>query len=636
MSRLSFFLKFYQTCKLKFFILVLIFAFAGSILSCSLLVQRNNKVYGKAQIENIVGENLIEGDEEQEEYDLLFGTMEKVMTLFSLGSILIVVWGCTSILFFQNISMEKSHAMLRIFGMQKKDIFVKALVEGLGFGLLGGLVGDAGGYVLFFHLSKKLCGIDVSMSKSKEMLLVFPVVLFVLVIIAFFASLISGLFIYEKPVTVMLYKRGAKKDKQTYLRYGILEFIILYSVTLGLFFKNKSYINGMLILCSIIFSLLFGVFHFMFQGQGRKREKGTKPLDQIWSLSYRFLCTRKRRDALLASTISVGAVIICIVLNVVFNFSGILRDAYRDNMGYSTAVWMENSLDEEGRIQSILDENGYGYTMVYSKLMKYNELSGFPLDDNYFWAMIINRKTDSNIHFKVAEGTFAAENRFAGICGLKFGQKSSLFGRELTYSDIITDSQWLSQINYSIKVNREDWELNLDESFHTCFLMDIDRAAEEKLETLLSQESCSVNTASALVDELSEILSDYLSVVSLVGLMLILVTGTFFYSMVRSDLLARKKELYLYQIYGASRKKAFWVVYLEYLMIAWIASFCVVFVTMVLGESIFYFMLKRHYPLSIPVVFITSFVVTLFVLFCCMAAQWINFVSGNMEIIRDE
>ena len=211
MSRLSFFLKFYQTCKLKFFILVLIFAFAGSILSCSLLVQRNNKVYGKAQIENIVGENLIEGDEEQEEYDLLFGTMEKVMTLFSLGSILIVVWGCTSILFFQNISMEKSHAMLRIFGMQKKDIFVKALVEGLGFGLLGGLVGDAGGYVLFFHLSKKLCGIDVSMSKSKEMLLVFPVVLFVLVIIAFFASLISGLFIYEKPVTVMLYKRGEKK-----------------------------------------------------------------------------------------------------------------------------------------------------------------------------------------------------------------------------------------------------------------------------------------------------------------------------------------------------------------------------------------------------------------------------------------
>lgn len=518
MSRLSFFLKFYQTCKLKFFILVLIFAFAGSILSCSLLVQRNNKVYGKAQIENIVGENLIEGDEEQEEYDLLFGTMEKVMTLFSLGSILIVVWGCTSILFFQNISMEKSHAMLRIFGMQKKDIFVKALVEGLGFGLLGGLVGDAGGYVLFFHLSKKLCGIDVSMSKSKEMLLVFPVVLFVLVIIAFFASLISGLFIYEKPVTVMLYKRGAKKDKQTYLRYGILEFIILYSVTLGLFFKNKSYING----------------------------------------------------------------------------------------------------------------------MVYSKLMKYNELNGFPLDDNYFWAMIINRKTDSNIHFKVAEGTFAAENRFAGICGLKFGQKSSLFGRELTYSDIITDSQWLSQINYSIKVNREDWELNLDESFHTCFLMDIDRAAEEKLETLLSQESCSVNTASALVDELSEILSDYLSVVSLVGLMLILVTGTFFYSMVRSDLFARKKELYLYQIYGASRKKAFWVVYLEYLMIAWIASFCVVFVTMVLGESIFYFMLKRHYPLSIPVVLITSFVVTLFVLFCCMAAQWINFVSGNMEIIRDE
>ena len=92
----------------------------------------------------------------------------------------------------------------------------------------------------------------------------------------------------------------------------------------------------------------------------------------------------------------------------------------------------------------------------------------------------------------------------------------------------------------------------------------------------------------------------------------------------------------MYQIYGASRKKAFWVVYLEYLMIAWIASFSVILVTMVLGDVVFSLMLKKHYPLSIPVVLITSLVSTLFVLACCMIAQLMNFMSTKMEIIRDE
>ena len=145
-----------------------------------------------------------------------------------------------------------------------------------------------------------------------------------------------------------------------------------------------------------------------------------------------------------------------------------------------------------------------------------------------------------------------------------------------------------------------------------------------------------METASQLTDMIIELLSEYLSVVAVAGMMLILVTGAFFYSMVRSDLLSRKRELYLYQIYGASRRKAFWVVYLEYLLIAWIASFSVILVVMVLGDAVFSLMLNKHYPLSIPVVLITSFVSTLFVLICCMVAQLMNFMSTKMEIIRDE
>lgn len=213
MRRLTFFLKFCKTQKMRFLTLVLIFAFAGAILSCSLLVQRNNDAYANAQMQVLNDQNVIEEDFDGEA-DGVFIIMEKVMTVFSLGSVLIVVWGCTSILFFQNISMQKSHAMLRIFGMRRKDVFIRACGEGISFGLSGSLVGCAGGYGLFLHLSRKLCNIEEYISVfSVETAGILLVVMGILTLIAFFGSLISGLFIYETPIVSMFYGRETEKEK---------------------------------------------------------------------------------------------------------------------------------------------------------------------------------------------------------------------------------------------------------------------------------------------------------------------------------------------------------------------------------------------------------------------------------------
>lgn len=76
--------------------------------------------------------------------------------------------------------------MLRIFGMQKKDVFYRAWVEGISFGILGGIIGDAGGYFLFRHLSKKLCNIETQVHLfSMETFKVLLVVIIFLVLISF-------------------------------------------------------------------------------------------------------------------------------------------------------------------------------------------------------------------------------------------------------------------------------------------------------------------------------------------------------------------------------------------------------------------------------------------------------------------
>lgn len=648
MRKLAFFMQFYRTQKLKFLILVCIFAFAGAILSCSLLVQSNNRSYARAQAkiweeDNTFLESEFNEDIEKELNNELsvFNIMGRVMTVFALGSILIVAWGCTSILMFQNYAMQKSHAMLKIFGMGKRDIFIRALVEGISFGLLGGILGDVGGYFLFTHLSGKLCNIDAFVPLfSPEMLKILLLVVCVLTVIAFFGSLISGLSIYEMPIIFMLYGRKGEKGRQTNRIYGVLEFILLYVLISVLFRKNWREINVMLLICGIILLLLLGIFYIFFHEQGKKRNHGIKVLEKISGISYRFLCSRHKRDALLAATVSVGAIIICVAANFIFDFRVSLRAAYSKNEGYSTVVEAPG-LQEQGMIQEILEKNGYRYSKGYTKEMKYVDI-GIPHDeekDEYdgFYALVLDGQTDDNKAFQIPEGCFASENYFSFRCDLELREESDIFGNNLKFYKRAGQSGMRVVIfPYNFIVNRSDFGWEMDDTWDTVWILDIDRASEERLESLMEGQRCTVITTTAAVNELVEVLSDYLSIVAVVGIMLVLVTGTFFYSMVRSDLLSRKKEMFLYRVYGASRRKAFWVIFLEYLMIAWIAAFCVIAASTLIGGAIYGFILGTYYPLSLPVVAVTFLAVTCFVLGCCYIAQWINFMGGKMEMIRDE
>lgn len=636
MRRLSFFLKFYKTQKIRFLALVLIFAFAAAILSCSLLVYRNNDAYAKARIQVWSEENaLVEGDIQTAED--MFDLMERVMTIFAFGSVLIAVWGCTSILFFQNISMQKSHAMLRVFGMRKKDIFIRAWVEGTAFGLLGSIPGIAGGYGLFIHLSRKVCDMETSIPMfSVELLQVLGIVMIVFTLIAFFGSFISGLFIYESSIVAMLYGREAGKRKKTYPLYGILEFALLYALVLLLFFRNRAYVNWMLVICGVMLLLLSAAFYIVFRWMRRQRDKGKKVLEKISGISFRFLYTRSRRDAILAATVSVGAIIICIALNIMFDFTGVLRGAFSKNGGYTTVVTVPG-VDQGAKMGEILDKNGYLYTMGYYKSTGYSKLGiRIPEDaTDGVDILLVEKQTDGNKNFQVEKGCFAAEGYSIYRCDLKMREDSDVFGKRLTYNKHI-DLTGIYLLNYGIIMNREDWVMGFDNTWDTVYMIDLDKEGEQELKELLEGERCEINTAGAIVDELVKLLSDYWSIVAATGAMLVLVTGTFFYSMVRSDLLARKKEMYLYQIYGASRKKAFRVVYLEYVMIAWIASFCVLLVCAAVGGTLYKIILASNYPLSAPTVLLTVTAVTLFVLACCYAAQWMNFRSTKLEIIRDE
>lgn len=652
MNKTRLFIKLYYRQKIKFLIMVIIFALTGMVISCSFFIRENNENFYEAQLvileENSVSEDdmeeiqIMREEASRKEGSFVTNSVSNILSVFAFVSILTGIWGCTSLLFFQNTAMQKSFVMLKVFGIQRKDLVYKALTDGVSYGFLGGLAGSTGGFYLFKYLSARLCKLDNTFSIfSIESLKTLLLTVLMLFIIAFSVSLVSCLYLYEKPVILVLYERNTEKEKQIYWKVALVMAVFMYFIICIVFRKTLCYINILFIICITVILLLTLTFYIIFKSQAQKRNNKGKILNSIYGISRCFLCTRNKRDAFLAASVSAGAIIICFILNIEFNFSGILRDSYRDKQGYSTVVSLQgfNNLNE---IESLLNNNGYKYTLLYNKWVEYKELNNVRKDtkkDKYtgFFAALLVKQTDNNINFQIPKGSFAAENYFVYRCGLELGKEYNIFGGNTVYSSNLDgNKQNMALARYNFIINLEDWHLGTDNTWRSLFLLDLSRQEEENLKKLLLNVHCNVETASQLTDELNKIMSDYISVILVAGFMLILVTTTFFYSMVQSDLAARKKELYLYQLYGASRKKAFRVVYFEYLLIAWIASFSVVCVTMFLGSCFFRFMLNRHYPLSVPVVLVTSFISSLFVLLCCFAAQWVNSIGTKTEIIRDE
>lgn len=628
MNKMLFFLKLNRQYRWKCFLLLLVFTFAGIVIAGTLFVSQNNAYFYQAQLTEL---KTIAKDASE----LVYQQAENTLSVFSLASIFIAVWGGFTLLLFKDLSMKKTFAMCKIYGMKANDLIYKALADLFFYGILAGILGGIGGYQLFRYLAAYICHMDAAIHFfSLDMLGIVCKELLILSTIAFFGSFISGNFVYQQHVMNVLNQRKEKPRRHAVTAWNMAGIFVLSAEVMLIFSGSLHYILMISAITAITAFLLYVIFHFIFSRQISKN-RNRKPLTSLWGLSFRFLCSHSKKDALLAATVSVGAILICFIMNIKFNFSGIITDSYRDNMGYSVGVRVSD-WEETETIANLLDEHGYSYTLLYSKLMPYRELYGQEGTEGEFWTAVIGKQTDGNRHFSVPEGTFAVENYFSGHLQIHPGDTSEILGKQMPCERMLSEAQALSLINYNLLVNETDWDFGLDASFSPIFLMDLSQKQIKGLKQILNLTSCTVETAAQIADALQEIFAKYISVVLMVGSMLVLVISTFFYSMIQNDLSERKTETFLYRIYGASQQKSKRIIYQEYMMIALIASFSVILVIMIFGEAFFLFFLHRHYPVSVLVVLVTTLSVAGFVMLCCIAAEKMDVRQRQIELIRDE
>lgn len=564
-----------------------------------------------------------------------FHVTENVLGLIAAAAVFVGAAGGVFLIGFRAYTSEKSLVIMHIFGMGWEDLLWKALLDSVAFALLTSLAGYFFGYVLFLGYVRRMLVTDVVLALlSADAAGVLAQVLLLVFGVVFLGNLFADTWIYEKPIAQTLYERSAVKrqQKSVWFLTGIVVFIAGYAAFVFHIQSNVLTTVGMVLL--ILSVLLFFFFHLFF-GKLTKKRRRTKKIRSITDLSFCFLCSRNKRDALLAIVISAGTIIICIMANVWFNIGGMLRSAYQDNMGYTTLLRVyDYGQGEEARQR--LDAEDIPYTYGYSKVMDYAALYGMGETQGKFWALVIAGQTDENPHFKVAEHSMLAENMFRSRCGLKMGERTSIFGSDVTCAGGLTDRQYLALMNYNFIVNLCDWQIGIDDTWHTVFLINVSRQEERLLEERMQGISCSVETASGLIDEVKNSLSDYFEIIVLAAVMIILATAAVFYTVIQSDLFSRRTELYLYRAVGASFGRAQRVIYGEYIMVALAAAAAVSMTVMICGELYFYYGLGKHFWLSVPIVGITTGAAVLFVFLCCLAAGYVNAKVTKSEVIRDE
>ncbi len=626
MRKEALFLKLYRKKMPENIIIFLLFTLLAAAISMVLFVQKNNTYLFQSQMEQAGFADHVE---------FAYQSAENILGIIAAAAVFIGAAGGVILIGFRNKASEKSIVMMHIFGMGKKDLAVKALLDAAVYAFMSSLSGYVGGYLLFLHFALKILKTEISLTFfSTSGVTVFCTTLGLIAFLLFFGNLSIDFRMAEKPAVEALYQRKGRGEGHgaRYVLAAELCGILLFSLLVFHLKKKHLFVIGLL--AGLLSAFLFAVFHFIF-GVYTKKHRKNKKICSVIDLSFCFLCSRNQRDALLSIVISIGTIFLCFAANVGFNIGDMLRSAYRDNMGY-TALIRVDEFEQKEQVKSCLDEQGIPYTFGYSKLMNYSQLYHMDGEEGKFRALVIEKQTDNNLHFYVPENSILVENYFASRCNIEEGKKTDSFGSSVECIGYLTDNQYLSLVNYNFIINKADWNLDIDDSWSAVFLTDLSAGKEQKVEKMLESLPCHMESASKLIDELKQMMSDYLDILILVVGMIMLVTSAIFYTVIRSDLTGRRTEMYLYRVFGASFAKAQKVIFYEYMMIAFISSFAVSFTVMVCGEIYFYFGLRKHFPMSLPITAATTLSAVIFIVLCCQAAGLSNARSARVEVIRDE
>lgn len=230
-----------------------------------LLVQKNNA----GLLQNQIAHTGFGCDAEH--FSGICRSAENTLGLIAIAAVFIGAIGGLCLIGFRNQSTEKSIAMMYIFGMQKKDLVLKAFLDAAVYAFLSSCVWFCCGYLLFLHFSKQILEVEVSWTLvslqsmalfSLQSAVVFLETFGLIAFLIFLGNLFIDLRITERSIVQILYGRkgaGGKQNNYRYILAGEILGILLYSLLI--FHVKAGYLFTAGLVVTFLAAALFFAFH---------------------------------------------------------------------------------------------------------------------------------------------------------------------------------------------------------------------------------------------------------------------------------------------------------------------------------------------------------------------------------------
>ena len=207
-TKITLFLKLYRGKLAENIILLLLYTLLSSAISMVLLVQENNSA--------LIADGISKGGfSETEKMSILYDSTENILGIIVVITLFAGVAGVMCLIHFRNRELMKSMVILRIYGMNEKDILYKALADAVIYGIISCVFGYVMGYGLFKGFSRDILGADYIMGAvSGHSVLIFGKLLVFMPVLIILCNLYTDLAIVNRPIVEVLYERNAEISRR--------------------------------------------------------------------------------------------------------------------------------------------------------------------------------------------------------------------------------------------------------------------------------------------------------------------------------------------------------------------------------------------------------------------------------------
>lgn len=272
MNRAFLFLKLYRKKRAENTILFVLFSMLGAVIAMVLFVQAYHASLFKNQLVNSGFADEMNTPEVFEGFSVAYQNTENILGIIAIAAIFIGAAGGLCLIAFRNQSAEKAMVMMHIFGMQKKDIMIKAGIDALFYAVMSSSAGHIAGYFVFMHFAERILQSETGLRLfSLPSLFVYIKALGLIVFIVFFGNLYVDYRMTEKAVTNFLYQRQGREAGRLHVYILMMEMVGIALYALTVFHVKKDYLIISGLVTMILMLVLFALFHLFFGVSTKKR-----------------------------------------------------------------------------------------------------------------------------------------------------------------------------------------------------------------------------------------------------------------------------------------------------------------------------------------------------------------------------